>query len=209
MCGEKISTLPMRRGRLGSPPRVRGKAFSMISPISRARITPACAGKSILQLGNNFRRWDHPRVCGEKRELDEIAEKGEGSPPRVRGKGLNWPQITPEVRITPACAGKSVSWRHGDRFRRDHPRVCGEKFQLFVIYNICGGSPPRVRGKVLCRAGCPAHCGITPACAGKSAYLLALRKEAEDHPRVCGEKASVKSVVVPSSGSPPRVRGKD
>ena len=45
-----------------------------------------------------------------------------------------------------------------------------------------------MRGKVPDGGGHPARTGITPAYAGKSAYLLKLLPPDEDHPRVCGEK---------------------
>ena len=31
------------------------------------RITPACAGKSFPRRARHGCRWDHPRVCGEKK----------------------------------------------------------------------------------------------------------------------------------------------
>ena len=69
------------------------------------------------------------------------------SPPRVRGKVR---LLRPEVHklgITPAYAGKSEKTRSITTTRRDHPRVCGEKFFRFFIRPILRGSPPRVRGK--------------------------------------------------------------
>ena len=51
--------------------------------------------------------------------------------------------------------------------------------------------------------------GITPACAGKSSTALEMTGVIWDHPRVCGEKAAMMVLAMRSSGSPPRVRGKD
>ena len=50
--------------------------------------------------------------------------------------------------------------------------------------------------------------GITPACAGKSLSAEIQGLEAEDHPRVCGEKHSFSRPNREPLGSPPRVRGK-
>ena len=52
----------------------------------RAGITPAHAGKSLLDFAEGVLSEDHPRACGEK-DLDK-AERIEfiGSPPRMRGK---------------------------------------------------------------------------------------------------------------------------
>ena len=72
--------------------------------------------------------------------------------------------------------------------RRDHPRVCGEKYQLGVVKPLHEGSPPRMRGKAYKGADQTTRRGITPAYAGKSIYVLAVRCLYGDHPRVCGEK---------------------
>ena len=50
--------------------------------------------------------------------------------------------------------------------------------------------------------------GITPAYAGKSAFLVGVVGDFGDHPRVCGEKASFTNVLACGEGSPPRMRGK-
>ena len=50
--------------------------------------------------------------------------------------------------------------------------------------------------------------GITPAYAGKSAFLVGVVGDFGDHPRVCGEKASFTTVLACGEGSPPRMRGK-
>ncbi len=67
VCGEKRSKADPDATTRGSPPRVRGKAFSCFLSAFTHRITPACAGKS-PSTGWKA-RWgkDHPRVCGEKR----------------------------------------------------------------------------------------------------------------------------------------------
>ena len=88
MCGEKKSFANSIEMELGSPPHVRGKAFDGIRGYFAARITPACAGKSVKR--NEFARVerDHPRMCGEKSDRKRV--------------DTEW------FRITPACAGKSA-----------------------------------------------------------------------------------------------------
>ena len=92
----------------GSPPRVRGKGTARINGVVSGRITPACAGKSLLRVvgqcyepgitparaGKRFQfvlrlhaPGDYPRVCGEKDKVAEKAQHLRGSPPHVRGKG--------------------------------------------------------------------------------------------------------------------------
>ena len=74
--------------------------------------------------------------------------------------------------------------------------------------SVCGGSPPRVRGKVDYPDGCVVLDRITPACAGKSAPCAGDLPRRQDHPRVCGEKSVQLMLYAMSPGSPPRVRGK-
>ena len=71
---------------------------------------------------------------------------------------------------------------------RDHPRVCGEKFNGMTDDELQEGSPPRMRGKVKVFAHFPKVSGITPAYAGKRRWLKILDQRIRDHPRVCGEK---------------------
>ena len=153
------------------------------------RITPAHAGKSKSTDKSRRRKRDHPRACGEK------------PIPRIEAPFF--------AGITPAHAGKSTKSRN-QRFKvRDHPRACGEKWAISVITTGSIGSPPRMRGKDTQQANGTTNNGITPAHAGKSitAYLNCSRNG--DHPRACGEKQSVIVKVCETSGSPPRMRGKD
>ena len=66
-----------------------------------------------------------------------------------------------------------------------------------------------MRGKVAQSYTSPAQGRITPACAGKSKNTFIGQSPAEDHPRMCGEKALVAHDYTSTSGSPPHVRGKD
>ena len=50
--------------------------------------------------------------------------------------------------------------------------------------------------------------GITPAYAGKSECIDAMTETQGDHPRLCGEKFSIRSTKSNCPGSPPPMRGK-
>ena len=111
------------------------------------------------------------------------------------------------IRITPACAGNSQPPPLSEAAYGDHPRVCGEQLTSLSYRLECIGSPPRVRGTGHQRERqAPGH-RITPACAGNSLWYLEEQKRLQDHPRVCGEQASVKKETSRVLGSPPRVRG--
>ena len=126
----------------------------------------------------------------------------------MRGKGNLSGPFYSRSGITPACAGKRVRQHRRAGGKRDHPRVCGEKWYNAAQSWQQMGSPPRVRGKVFTFAHVNVYERITPACAGKSELSSALPVSWRDHPRVCGEKLSAVGAGKRGAGSPPRVRGK-
>ena len=149
-----------------------------------------------------------PAYAGKRVRMRMRSPVMTGSPPRMRGKAFAiWILPFPQ-RITPAYAGKRAT-RRADFFRRrDHPRVCGEKSFLMNSSRKKSGSPPRMRGKVPSMLPDTPFSGITPAYAGKSQRDRTGRQWLQDHPRVCGEKASLVAWWENNSGSPPRMRGK-
>ena len=147
-------------------------------------------------------------MCGEKSCNNELFSTIAGSPPRVRGKVNELTFVFNQVGITPACAGKSRQSPPRRACPRDHPRVCGEKFEALSDDEDLPGSPPRVRGKAGDRIEVDSREGITPACAGKRSREQSICRWPEDHPRVCGEKPLFLDKLPHDEGSPPRVRGK-
>ena len=126
----------------------------------------------------------------------------------MRGKGKNDLQGGMLTGITPAYAGKRTSPPYAAPGDQDHPRVCGEKFQVFDLNQCHWGSPPRMRGKDESCIGFLGLLGITPAYAGKSCSTSFFLFSPWDHPRVCGEKIKSDDNGVTQTGSPPRMRGK-
>ena len=187
-----VASLPgrdtMRRLPLRSPPRMRGKVIVRSRNAVQIGITPAYAGKSARILKRRTEKRDHPRVCGEKLKFGTNVTKNPGSPPRVRGKGLVGFELDIRIRITPACAGKSLSPAPEKALPGDHPRMCGEKFNCNPGSPQHWGSPPHMRGKAKIFRRWSAEMGITPAYAGKSCPFLRRTSPRRDHPRVCGEK---------------------
>ena len=165
--GEKAIRPPALSCGWGSPPRVRGKERFLREIGVDIGITPACAGKSRIELRVLPLREDHPRVCGEKMASRTISLLVKGSPPRVRGKVGRRISARRSPRITPACAGKSRGEPVELILREDHPRVCGEKRKSKRRASGSPGSPPRVRGKAIWRQMSSKALRITPACAGK------------------------------------------
>ena len=95
---------------VGSPPRVREKLQKDLTEKGVDRITPACAGKTMIRFSARYLLEDHPRVCGKNVEnLALLIHRG-GSPPRVREKRFILNNQVSDIRITPACAGKTLQF---------------------------------------------------------------------------------------------------
>ena len=148
---------------------MRGKEVKTLLNFNRVGITPACAGKRCAVPRLRFAVRDYPRVCGEKAILYTREAALTGSPPRMRGKAFHRFWHHRGQGITPAYAGKRPTQRHGRRYSRDHPRVCGEKNGICRAKVPHLGSPPRMRGKVFVIFPVQTGKGIIPAYAGKSA----------------------------------------
>ena len=128
-------------------------------------------------------------MYGEKKVMNSVLVRPLGSPPRVRGKGIDFVYCV------------AIGW--------DHPRACGEKALHRNTLSPKRGSPPRLRGKETTDEVLLHHSRITPACAGKRDRDTRTHWIKGDHPRVCGEKVRSVSGRAASLGSLPRMRGKE
>ena len=107
-------------------------------------------------------------MCGENIGHRVGGAKKVGSPPRVRGKRCKGFRACCLIRITPACAGKTLTFSKNLLKVEDHPRVCGENLVILIPRHCEIGSPPRVRGKRELLVFTLFGVRITPACAGKT-----------------------------------------
>ena len=148
MCGEQHFPVVSSCAPVGSPPRVRGTVGAWGMRLFPARITPACAGNSIVPQKSPSGSEDHPRVCGEQHIQKQTQIFEQGSPPRMRGTETSPNPCSTGYRITPACAGNSIYLFFLTLLLRDHPRVCGEQTTRSAWTDSISGSPPRVRGTV-------------------------------------------------------------
>ena len=65
-CGEQLTDEIQCKCIAGSPPRMRGTAFTNSFPHILRRITPADAGNRATFLAYKCHDGDHPRGCGEQ-----------------------------------------------------------------------------------------------------------------------------------------------
>ena len=131
-----------------------------------------------------------------------------GSPPHRRGKGGTDRSGDLRHGFTPAQAGKSWNRHRPSRHSANHPRACGEKPNSRRMSSCRVGSPPRGRGKDIRNWSRENATEITPAWAGKSLSSSNFGLPSRDHPRVGGEKPTIRRMETPGQGSPPRWRGK-
>ena len=180
---------------LGSPPLARG-----IPPIDPhrtkdGRITPACAGNTVFFFISAIGEEDHPRLRGEYSRKCPTNHILRGSPPLARGIHLDFLDFVRAVRITPACAGNTLSPKNKGRQTEDHPRLRGEYEKDVAKKQTNKGSPPLARGIQAARYKITDGHGITPACAGNTFNFLILCRKAQDHPRLRGEYRSDSQVI--------------
>ena len=188
LCGEKAVLTRWVTRKAGSPPPMRGKGRRCRVERSQAGITPAYAGKSTSFQQLPYSCQDHPRLCGEKQFLPVVGAVVTGSPPPMRGKVVSPAQHVRRAGITPAYAGKS--------------------YGITEVYDNKKGSPPPMRGKDSRTTESSVKTWITPAYAGKRCLLHGGFFLRSDHPRLCGEKATLVCLRRISTGSPPPMRGK-
>ena len=108
LCGDYYIAKPIVDNPLGSPPLVRGLLNSIGGSVKLIRITPACAGTTVICVTKLIDIKDHPRLCGdyEFRAVQEAMTQG--SPPLVRGLLFKHGSKVQPLRITPACAGTTI-----------------------------------------------------------------------------------------------------
>ena len=126
----------------------------------------------------------------------------------MRGKVDQQSMLCSCKGITPAYAGKSPLFQNVRQCIEDHPRLCGEKADTAQNLANSAGSPPPMRGKGFPYIITSTGSRITPAYAGKSLLHRNNQDQNEDHPRLCGEKATMRRFSCTLSGSPPPMRGK-
>ena len=91
---------------------------------------------------------------------------------------------------------------------KDHPRLCGEKYQRHFQHLPRLGSPPPMRGKAFDPSLIILNKRITPAYAGKREFRRVQTLLHQDHPRLCGEKSAEIMAEHDAEGITPAYAGK-
>ncbi len=132
---------------LGSPPLAREKLIEPGPLELQLGITPACAGKTVICICPPLVVEDHPRLRGKNRLAVSVLLIIKGSPPLAREKRQNTSDFRRNIRITPACAGKTFGSARWIICAGDHPRLRGKNSMSFTENASLSGSPPLAREK--------------------------------------------------------------
>ena len=187
VCGEHGGAAEYKGSHWGSSPRMRGALLSNRGISADLGIIPAYAGSTGSYTCFASASGDHPRVCGEHLSLRSPVRVMLGSSPRMRGARLGLQVRQAQQGIIPAYAGSTCAARVPYRYRRDHPRVCGEHLAIILDSRSNVGSSPRMRGARNANTFESVAMGIIPAYAGSTHLYSGMDTTKGDHPRVCGE----------------------
>ena len=93
----------------GSSPHARGKPGRGLRRLAVVRLIPACAGKTALPSLSALSIRAHPRMRGENGSMSVLMMGRVGSSPHARGKQAGAGELAADVRLIPACAGKTCN----------------------------------------------------------------------------------------------------
>ncbi len=165
-CGERGCTAATRRATGGASPRMRGTVVSRECHAQRCRCIPAHAGNGQSKCSKSWSTAVHPRACGERGLLREVAPLCTGASPRMRGTARRHGTLDPLNRCIPAHAGNGFAQPVEVALAPVHPRACGERPLVQVQVGAAGGASPRMRGTACGRGRgspgrrcIPAHAG--------------------------------------------------
>ena len=128
--------------------------------------------------------------------------------PRIRGEHLRYARAAlGEIRIIPAYAGSTSTCAQPRTPRRDHPRIRGEHRDHRCSAAVRRGSSPHTRGARDRFVDVSLKFGIIPAYAGSTGRRCRRTPLPADHPRIRGEHAIERKIMMSAPGSSPHTRG--
>ena len=106
-CGEHPDGTTQIVTQLGSSPRMRGTLSYPREPRASTGIIPAHAGNTVHGIPAMPPSWDHPRACGEHKDMPLHCDEIIGSSPRMRGTRPVGKITDIDTGIIPAHAGNT------------------------------------------------------------------------------------------------------
>ena len=207
MRGERDTEKPAQRIRDGSSPHARGTRHRARPRQLRQRFIPACAGNAHSGWRGRQLQAVHPRMRGERMSSKNLVARGDGSSPHARGT-----QRAPRThrtgrRFIPACAGNAILVSLPTISPKVHPRMRGERIDLYIITQGPNGSSPHARGTLEETTINPLITRFIPACAGNALMESTPVGYCSVHPRMRGERWRQDPADQAQRGSSPHARG--
>ena len=205
--GERVNRRVEHHSPPGSSPRGRGTQRQHQPAALVSRFIPAWAGNAIVSGSSPNVRPVHPRVGGERRRWPERCRCRRGSSPRGRGTHRHPAAERCRRRFIPAWAGNARPIWRAPTWTAVHPRVGGERDLRRAQEALASGSSPRGRGTPVVYVLQHRHQRFIPAWAGNAWPPPHWPARPAVHPRVGGERRSIRARCAASAGSSPRGRG--
>ena len=193
--------------RYGPSPRGRGTRTSVWRVRVLRRAIPAWAGNARTACSASRPCPGHPRVGGERLNLQHDRARPIGPSPRGRGTLDVAPRRADRRRAIPAWAGNASPSRTAAISRSGHPRVGGERSGCRERIGWNAGPSPRGRGTPMRPRRRSRAVRAIPAWAGNAPVRGRRFRGCPGHPRVGGERLHGARHFTLASGPSPRGRG--
>ena len=130
---------------------------------------------------------NHPGVCGKYKNCAVFLGKMTRSSRRMREILREYPNVTIDCPIIPACAGNTFLIVPVETPSAVHPGVCGKYALRGVLVACHDHSSRRMREILSLRPRDQNNCPSIPACAGNTRDTELSEQTITNHPGVCGK----------------------
>ncbi len=192
----------------GRSPRMRGRPPRCWTAARAPGSIPAYAGEAPGQQYPHPSEKVDPRVCGGGDAGYNTSMVYAGRSPRMRGRRISPSPRNLFVRSIPAYAGEAHFYASFSATCRVDPRVCGGGHQVSILFMVCAGRSPRMRGRHRHSNSCRSKCGSIPAYAGEAPTYQPPQITSQVDPRVCGGGIDDLEQGMRERGRSPRMRGR-
>ena len=184
-----------------------GNTRTVPHQVSLSTVHPhACGEHAFTCNGSSGDTGSSPRLWGTRRPI-RLRRIRFGSSPRLWGTLLRRSQLPKNHRFIPTPVGNTLSSCHCRRNTPVHPHACGEHASLFPDISESVGSSPRLWGTLAPIYNRKYAYRFIPTPVGNTTRKRAQRVFGSVHPHACGEHIFGGGLMVPPSGSSPRLWG--
>ena len=194
MRGERSRMFGVTASLSGSSPHARGTPPDTRGLLLAFRFIPACAGNATAWNQRQAFLSVHPRMRGERFVAVTGCVAILGSSPHARGTPAAVGRVDGRRRFIPACAGNARQQTCVAAASPVHPRMRGERLVDVLATDALRGSSPHARGTLPAQPAGTRRRRFIPTCAGNAATRPPARRGPAVHPRMRGERVTMKIV---------------